>query len=791
MWSISCFIFLVSGTVYSEILEAFTQETFSLIINKDSQPNHPVEITTSASLDSSVKNLGVKNTVHFSVSYEGHFSRWTLELAPGEQEGSIQKTLCHAGSSNSTSAEQQSNEKIYIVAYSRSVNNLKLDISAGRNERFNLESGHAVEVEVTPFSSQIFQFFPSSGEPAVMLTVEDDADDYICMFVAINPPTCPWHDSTQTIQNSRIWSRVLKLGYFTIQTKDFPQGFQVTLISVANNEECISQVNDQEVTTKSKRVRLSIESLNLNYNYPISVSISMLVFLSVLFTTVWLLLWYCWTKPNYEEGGEEEEQFKGQNSLESNGNQAENAGVSTEDEEDALLKALREAGLVTEDVEEKTALQAAVRRLRQQIKGDLNLTDMIHMTKRDVWHRRVRSYGYIFVVPLVSCFYFVPSVQMVMAEWFRSEDTGNRDRCYHNHGCSMPYGPFPDFNHTISNAGYIIYGLVFIGIVFLKSRILPDEHKTDQNHDTKTGILQQFSIFYTLGICMVFQGIFSSIFHLCPSNVSLQFDTTMMYLMMILALIKVFQYRHPDTSANVFTTMYIFFGVILAESISLYVTNFAIKVIFNTVCACLYLLLIINGCIENYYYGVVKVSYRTTIPVLCQYIGDSPRHPFRTGLMVIFFIINLALVTVLYTKALVSGENEVSGLSSPILVLCAVNVFLYLSKYLIRKIIEIFQEHREQTPGKFFRLLILIINLASFLIVGVFAAYFYSHKHQSRNLSPAESRNMNTLCTVGNFFDNHDMWHFLSSTALFLAFIFLLTIDDDLFNINKEQIKVY
>merc|ERR1712012_678753 len=106
------------------------------------------------------------------------------------------------------------------------------------------------------------------------------------------------------------------------------------------------------------------------------------------------------------------------------------------------------------------------------------------------------------------------------------------------------------------------------------------------------------------------------------------------------------------------------------------------------------------------------VSYRTTIPVLCQYIGDSPRHPFRTGLMVIFFIINLALVTVLYTKALVSGENEVSGLSSPILVLCAVNVFLYLSKYLIRKIIEIFQEHREQTPGKFFRLLILIINLA-------------------------------------------------------------------------------
>ena len=42
-----------------------------------------------------------------------------------------------------------------------------------------------------------------------------------------------------------------------------------------------------------------------------------------------------------------------------------------------------------------------------------------------------------------------------------------------------------------------------------------------------------------------------------------------------------------------------------------------------------------------------------------------------------------------------------------------------------------------------------------------------------------------------DFFDNHDLWHFLSATALFLANIFLLTIDDDLLLRNRNKINVF
>ncbi len=52
-------------------------------------------------------------------------------------------------------------------------------------------------------------------------------------------------------------------------------------------------------------------------------------------------------------------------------------------------------------------------------------------------------------------------------------------------------------------------------------------------------------------------------------------------------------------------------------------------------------------------------------------------------------------------------------------------------------------------------------------------------------------RNLNEPCNWMDFFDNHDMWHFFSATSLFLAFIGLLTIDDDLLFEPRDQIRVF
>ena len=166
-----------------------------------------------------------------------------------------------------------------------------------------------------------------------------------------------------------------------------------------------------------------------------------------------------------------------------------------------------------------------VNRLLQDVP---TVADISNMIRDGCYYRRQRSKVFLYLVPLLALFYLVPSVQMVLAEQKRARLTGNMEMCYLNYGCSRQWGIFDDFNHIISNGGYIIYGLVFIVLVRLKAHFLPEENRTDTDHLGKIGLPQQHSIFYTLGICMVLQGIFSAVFHTCPSNISLQFDTTMM-----------------------------------------------------------------------------------------------------------------------------------------------------------------------------------------------------------------------------------------------------------------------
>lgn len=43
-------------------------------------------------------------------------------------------------------------------------------------------------------------------------------------------------------------------------------------------------------------------------------------------------------------------------------------------------------------------------------------------------------------------------------------DTGNEDMCYYNFECAHPLGVFTAFNNIISNIGYVMLGLLFLGL---------------------------------------------------------------------------------------------------------------------------------------------------------------------------------------------------------------------------------------------------------------------------------------------------------------------------------------
>ena len=93
--------------------------------------------------------------------------------------------------------------------------------------------------------------------------------------------------------------------------------------------------------------------------------------------------------------------------------------------------------------------------------------------QEDVWFRRNRSKVYFYLVPLISIFYFVPAIQFAFQAKETEELTGSMDLCYHNFKCARPWFIFSDFNHVISNISYVIFGLIFMHLCFLKTKQLP------------------------------------------------------------------------------------------------------------------------------------------------------------------------------------------------------------------------------------------------------------------------------------------------------------------------------
>ena len=69
--------------------------------------------------------------------------------------------------------------------------------------------------------------------------------------------------------------------------------------------------------------------------------------------------------------------------------------------------------------------------------------------------------------------------------------------------------------------------------------------------------------------------------------------------------------------------------------------------------------------------------------------------------------------------------------------------------------------------------------------------YFFRTVEKSTERTPAESRNLNHTCRIVDFYDYHDIWHFLSGVALFFNFMMLLTLDEGLANMPTDKIKIF
>ena len=88
----------------------------------------------------------------------------------------------------------------------------------------------------------------------------------------------------------------------------------------------------------------------------------------------------------------------------------------------------------------------------------------------------------------------------------------------------------------------------------------------------------------------------------CPTNLSLQFDTTMMYVICILCYVKLYQFRHPDATASAYSTLFVLGVLVLIEALALYSSSW---IVYGLFLFC-YVGMTIFIAFDAYYLGIGK-----------------------------------------------------------------------------------------------------------------------------------------------------------------------------------------
>ncbi|XP_053819586.1 SID1 transmembrane family member 2 isoform X4 [Vidua chalybeata] len=399
------------------------------------------------------------------------------------------------------------------------------------------------------------------------------------------------------------------------------------------------------------------------------------------------------------------------------------------------------------------------------------------LARKDKRVLRKKYQIYFWNIATIAVFYALPVIQLVITYQTVVNVTGNQDICYYNFLCAHPLGNLSAFNNILSNLGYVLLGLLFLLIILQREINYNRALLRNDAHALECGIPKHFGLFYAMGTALMMEGLLSACYHVCPNYTNFQFDTSFMYMIAGLCMLKLYQKRHPDINASAYSAyaclaLVIFFsvvGVVFGKG------NTAFWIVFSVIHIVATLLL----STQLYYMGRWKLDsgiLRRILHVLytdCVRQCSGPMYVDRMVLLVMGNIINWSLAA----YGLIVRPND---FASYLLAIGICNLLLYFAFYIIMKL----------RSGECIKLIPLLCIISTSVVWG-FALFFFFQGLSTWQKTPAESREHNRDCILLDFFDDHDIWHFLSSIAMFGSFLVLLTLDDDLDCVQRDKIYVF
>ncbi len=93
-------------------------------------------------------------------------------------------------------------------------------------------------------------------------------------------------------------------------------------------------------------------------------------------------------------------------------------------------------------------------------------------------------------------------------------------------------------------------------------RYLRKRYRADTVTLVRRGIPEQYGIFYAMGGALSMEGILSACYHICPTKVNFQFDTTFMYVISVLVFLKVYQVGEERMTTELWVCFYATCGTV-------------------------------------------------------------------------------------------------------------------------------------------------------------------------------------------------------------------------------------
>ena len=363
---------------------------------------------------------------------------------------------------------------------------------------------------------------------------------------------------------------------------------------------------------------------------------------------------------------------------------------------------------------------------------------------------------YSFITGIMGAVLMVGAFQFAFNNWDKMIQEGDRDNCYYNDFCYRVANHDIPFNLMISNLTYIVHGLILaLWVLMLETKVnLRCKRGRTAQRAAKLKDRYYFSIAYAFSWALVYEGLFSALYHLCPNRFTFQIDTTFMFVLAGLNLLLLYYGIKQNSLSSSRRVKHLigalnFFSKFIAP---LFILNYyGVHFNYDGLNNLMQVLFIISLII----WLVVIFSWAFRELDILQRFRNGGRED-KLKLFAFIFVLVFCLIRMFCLF------SDLAQAFLSVCIICNIGAILVKLLEKLFKSIPVKRLYVKDIAKGFLIILTVII-----LVTAVYV--FKGQPTTDKTSSPENSRDKNKECVILGFFDWHDLWHFLSSLFLLMG----------------------